>query len=107
MGWSPRGVLAPGIENIAFSLTTDNVSDVIPYAVDPMNSDQTVYYLFMVSEKADNRPVEVSQLEELKGTVLSKWFNDEVTKHTVKFYGLTGAFDSETMAWINYQLSKK
>jgi len=35
LGWFPRGVLPPGLDYAAFNLSTDNVSEPLPYASDP------------------------------------------------------------------------
>ncbi len=109
LGWIARGAsIPPGFEEVAFGLKVGEVSDPLPYISDPTASEEAVYYLLMVSEKADARELDEAALQQLRATVLDKWLANEVSRHTVKFYGLDkGAFDSETLAWINYQLAKK
>lgn len=111
LGWFPRGVLPKGLENAAFALSTDNVSEPIAYDVTDPNasnsSSTTIYYLFMVSEKADARKIDENSLQVLRNGALDNWLLAEIQVHKVQWHGLYSEnFDSETNAWLSWQLAK-
>ena len=109
LGWVPRGVLPGSFDEIVFTLTSDNVSEPVAYTdtsqQDPSGSSQnqppTYYYLFKVPEKDSARELDANSTEVLKSKVLEKWLGEEVKNHQVSYN-----FNSETYAWINYQLAK-
>jgi len=109
LGWFPRGVLSPGLDYVAFNLTTDNVSDPIPYDVSEPSADPSqpssptvVYYLLMVSEKADAREVDEDYLPALKDKAFEDWLAKETGSHEIEYN-----FNSEIYAWMSWQLQKK
>ncbi len=108
IGWWPRGI-NPWFDQ-GFSLSVGEVSEPLPYASDPYASDpsstEVVFYLLMVSEKADAREIDKEALEALRSMVLDDWLSAEMQFHEVKYYGFNNGFDSETHAWINLQLAK-
>ena len=108
LGWRPRGILPYGFDEIVFSLAIGDVSEPIPYEVTSMatTSSQIFYYLFMVSEKAEAREIDEEYLKVLQVKALDDWLVKEITFHKVEWHGLKNGFDSETDAWINYQLAK-
>ena len=61
----------------------------------------------MVSEKADAREVDEEHLPILRARVLKGWFSEEWGLHDIQYHGFSNGFDSETYAWVNWQLSKK
>lgn len=102
LGWFPSGVLSPGLDYVAFSLSTDNVSEPIPYPSDPSSTEVVyVYYLFMVSEKADAREVDEEYLPALKDKAFQDWLTKEMGLHEISYN-----FNSEIYAWINWQIAK-
>ncbi len=111
LGWLPRGVLPIGFDETAFSLAISDVSE--PLAYTPPVSDststetETLYYLLMVSEKADAREIDEQPLQTLKASALNDWLAEEINLHEVEWHGRENGFDSVTAAWINYQLSKE
>lgn len=107
-GWLPRGVLPPEFEQVAFSLTTGDASEPVPYISDP-TSVEIFYYLLMVSEKAEAREIDEDSLQILKSKALDDWLVKvtEMKLHEVEWYGLNNGFDSETYAWISWQLAKE
>jgi len=113
VGWFPSGgVLTPQIEFEAFQLATGNISQPVASIADQEQPDGSTaptvvgYNLLMVSEKAI-RQLDDNALNVLKSKVLDTWFEQERQNYTIKWRGLTGdAFDSETYAWINYQVAK-
>ncbi len=105
VGWFPSGVLAPELDYAAFSLSTDNVSEPIPYTSDTSSTggdtSPTIYYLLMVSEKDASRELDANSLQAVKAQALTKWLSEETQFHAIKYN-----FNSEIQAWINWQLSK-
>jgi hypothetical protein len=60
-----------------------------------------------VKEKAAARQISEQALEILKSRVLERWLLEEKKANTIKFHGFNNGFDSETHAWITWQLSKR
>ncbi len=106
LGWLPRGILPPGFDQVAFNLIIDDVSKPLGYVSDP-ESTEIFYYLLMVSEKAEAREIDENPLQILKAQALDVWLLAEVKLHKIGWYGLENGFDSETYAWINWQLAKE
>lgn len=103
VGWTPRGVLPAGFDDIAFSLNVGDISDPVAY-VDFSSPDyETYYYLLMVSEKAEAREIEEGPLQTIKSQVLDEWLVEEAKSGS---HEITLNYNSEIDAWINYQLSK-
>jgi hypothetical protein len=110
LGWFPKGILPTGLDKPAFALNVGEVSESIPYS-DPSSSDpssgdtgstQTVYFVFMVSEKADAREISADQLSTLQSQALQTWLTQARSTYDIKYI----KFDSETYAWMNWQLAK-
>jgi len=101
MGWLPRGVMESTFDYVAFSLSPGDVSEPLPYVSEP-SSTQVLYYLLMVSEKADARELDEDSLQRLRGRVLEDWLSEGK-----KFYEISFNFNSEIYAWLNWQLSKE
>jgi parvulin-like peptidyl-prolyl isomerase len=108
LGWLPRGVLPPGFDQVAFNLTIDDVSEPLVYVSDPTSTEpETFYYLLMVSEKAEAREIDENHLQILKAQALDDWLVEEIKFHEIGWHGLKNGFDSETYAWISWQLAKE
>jgi len=103
IGWVPRG--ASDVYDVAFALNISGSSGPVPYFTDPY-SPPSFYYIIMVSEK------EVHQADEkyipaIQAQAFEQWLKIAPSKHNITYHGISGGgFDSETLAWINYQLSK-
>ncbi len=113
LGWFPRGVLDPQFDYEAFNLSTGNVSQPIPM-FDPevdMNSGQEPsilgWSLFWIKDRAETRELDEESLQSMKAQALENWLVSEMSNHEIKYYGFNNGFDSETYAWINWQLSKE
>ncbi|MBI2979216.1 MAG: peptidylprolyl isomerase [Chloroflexi bacterium] len=104
LGWFPRGILPPQLDYNAFNLSTDNVSEPIAYNTSNQSSTEPVYiyFLLMVSEKADARALDENPLQVLKDRVLDTWYPEALQRHQINYN-----FNSEVDAWINWQLAKK
>ena len=99
VGWVPRGVLDPGLEEAAFKLELRKSSD-------PLYFDANTVVVLMVSDKADSRQIDDQALKVLKSKALDVWFREELPKHSIRFHGFTGGYDSDTDAWVHRQLLK-
>lgn len=71
LGWFPRGILYPDIEEVAFSLEVGGVSDPI-HNTDP-DTQVDYYYIIRVSAK-EKRDIEDSFREQLESTAYPGWF---------------------------------
>ena len=96
--------MPPGLEYAAFELSLGDVSEPLAFASDP-SSTEAVYYLLMISEIADTREISEDFLPLLKAKALEGWLLEERESHEISYHGLKNGFDSETYAWINWQLS--
>ena len=99
IGWYPRGIMDNNIESVIFNLSIGEISEPIP--------SENGFSLIMVSEKSNAREVEEEHLQTLRDLALNDWLLEEMRSHEIKYNGLTNGFDSETHAWINWQLSKE
>ena len=112
LGWFPRGVLDYQIEYEAFNLSTGNVSQPIPIMSDQGNMAGaspptiTAWGLIWVPERAEARELDENSLAIQKIGLLDSWLSEQMSLHTIKYYGLNNGFDTETYNWINWQLSK-
>ena len=93
-----------------FELEIGQVSAPIPYydttATDPNSPSYVNYYLIMVSEKSDSREIEEEYLDTVHAGVFDDWLSELYGQHEIKYHGINNGFDSETYAWINWQLQK-
>jgi len=113
LGWFPRGgVLEQNLEYAAFNIDTGNVTEPIALmGEDPISEGEqmpaiTGYYIVLVAEEV-SRELDEDALQILKGNVLDGWFREERDKHEILYHGFKNGFDSETYAWVNWQLSKQ
>jgi len=98
IGWFPRGVMGSDLDELLFNLDIGDVSEVV--------LTETGALLFMVSEKAAVRELDEDSLQALKNSALEDWLREERKFHEISVHGLNNGYDSETDAWVNYQLSK-
>jgi hypothetical protein len=107
LGWFPAGVLNTTFDYIAFNLSAGEVSQPVTYAIDPSVPEQLIYYLFWVSEIVAAREVDEDSMAVLRSRVLEFWMATEMQLHEISYHGLNNGFDSETNAWINWQLARQ
>lgn len=100
LGWFPRGVLLPQYEYLIFDLAIGAISE-------PILTEEDLYILFTVTEKDDARELDEDDLQAVKDGALDRWLAQEIYNHTVSYHGLNNGFDSETAAWINWQIAKR
>ena len=99
IGWYPRGVLTPAVDSTAFELEIGVVSD--PFYID----DQNVIVI-MISDKVAAREIEEESLNVIKAKALDEWVTEEYQYHKVRFHGFKNGYDSETDAWVRWQLQR-
>lgn len=109
MGWWPRDAM--GIQQGTMFLTPpDWMFDLgIGQVSDPTMIDQenNIFALFMVSERATARDIDENLLEIVKSRQIEMWLSNEMSVQTITLHGRNNGFDSETHAWISWQLSRR
>jgi hypothetical protein len=111
LGWVPQNAIYESMyDSIIFDLDINTISEPLAYydsSVQDYTSPAYVnYYLFMVSEKADAREVDEKYLTTVKNKFFEGWLSQSMGLHKISFRGFNNGFDSETYAWINWQMSK-
>jgi hypothetical protein len=111
IGWIPRGVaLDSRYDDIIFSLDVGEISEPMPLynssVTDPASPALVNYYLFLVSEKADDREINEEYLDTVYDNAYSDWINYKMQEYDIHYRGINGNFDSTTYSWINWQLQK-
>jgi hypothetical protein len=99
VGWFARGVLDPRYDLVAFELEIGKSSEPIAF-------DEENYVVMMISEKAANREMDEQSLMVTRAVALEKWHVEEYKKHNVQFHGFTNGYDSQTDAWVQWQLAR-
>jgi hypothetical protein len=99
VGWVPRGVLDPGFDNIAFELEIGRSSD-------PMYIDKHTVVVVMISDKVAAREIDEQLLKVIKSKALANWLKEERQYHKVEFRGFKNGYDTETDAWVQWQLQR-
>ena len=112
LGWFPQGVMTPQFDYEAFNMAAGNVSQPIPLFTpeddQSVGQDRSImgWALFWVRDRVPARELDETSIEVLRGKALEDWLGVEITRHEIKYFGLEGSFDSQTYAWINWQLAK-
>jgi foldase protein PrsA len=99
IGWFPQGVLDPRLDGLAFGLEIGRISNPIPL-------DEQSFVVMMISEKAAAREIDEQSLAVLKSKVLEKWYKEAYNDFDVHFHGFNNGYDSETDAWVQWQLMR-
>ncbi len=99
VGWIPRGVLDPGFDNIAFELEIGQSSD-------PMFIDKQTVVVVMISDKVAAREIDEQIIGVIKSKALNKWLKEARQYHKVEFRGFKNGYDTETDAWVQWQLQR-
>jgi len=108
MGWWPRAAMGLRYDTVfvtppqwLFDLGIGEVST--PTMLD---QEAGLFAIFTVSDRAMAREMEENKLEIVKGRQLEFWLNAETAAQNVTLHGRNNGFDSETHAWIQWQLSR-
>ena len=97
-GWHVRESLNSLISRVAFDeLAVNEVSA-------PFNIEDDYYALLLVSERAAARELDEDTRRRAQSGALDTWLRDEQKNHSIEFHGLSGPYDSETDAWVKWQL---
>jgi foldase protein PrsA len=100
LGWYPRGALSPSMATAAFDeLDVGQVSE-------PLFLGEESVAVIMVSERAAARQIEEEPLERMRAAALGEWLRQEAKFHEVEFHGFHNGYDSETDAWVQWQLAR-
>jgi foldase protein PrsA len=99
VGWIPRGVLDPGFDNVAFELEVGRSSD-------PMYIGKHTVVVIMISDKVAAREIDAALLDVIKSKALDNWLKEERQYHKVKYRGFKNGYDTETDAWVQWQLQR-
>lgn len=99
VGWYPPGVLDSSFMWAAVNLDIGEVST-------PLRAGDLAFSLVMISEKAVARELDEESLALLRAKVIDDWLVAEMGYKKIEFHGFKNGFDSETYAWIQWQLSK-
>jgi hypothetical protein len=110
-GWIPRNVAFDSrLDEEAFNLEIGVVSEPIPYydtsVMDATSPSYVNYFLIMVSEKSVSREIDEKYLDKVHDNAFEQWLSQMFSEHDIKYHGINNGFDSETYAWINWQLQK-
>ena len=99
-GWFPRGALSPEIARAAFDELDVNE------ASEPLYLDDRTFVVIMISEKTAAREIDDEPLQMIKVRALDEWLKEENQYHKVEFHGFKNGYDSETDAWVQWQLQR-
>ena len=109
LGWWPLAAL--GLKYEAYYLTPPETlfNLAIGKVSSPIMMDQEsgIFAIFMVSERAVAREIDEGKLEVVKGRRIEKWLTAETVAQDVTLHGRNNGFDSETHAWIQWQLARR
>ena len=112
LGWIPRRVAYDSrFDSVIFDLSIGTVSEPQAFydasVEDPESPALVNYYLFLVTEKSDAREVDEEYLSNFMDDAFNDWIVAKMGTYDIKYSGFNNGFDSETYAWINWQLSKR
>ncbi|UCC17700.1 MAG: peptidylprolyl isomerase [Dehalococcoidales bacterium] len=110
-GWIPKGVAFESrLDEDAFTLDIGVVSEPIPYydtsVTDATSPSYINFFLIMVSEKSISQEIDEKYLDRVHNNAFEQWIAQMYSEHEIKYHGIKNGFDSETYAWINWQLQK-
>ena len=114
-----QGQKKAGIRSNSFGIRyikdIDTKDELIDFAIrdldigvvsQPVTETGTFFYLFLVSERDVARSLDEEDLLALQSQVLNDWLISRNEFHKITYHGFNNGFDSETYAWVNWQLSK-
>ncbi|MFC2014463.1 peptidylprolyl isomerase [Chloroflexota bacterium] len=112
LGWFPQaGMLDPQLEYEVFKLNSGNVTQPLALMGEETTPEGetipaiTGAYIALVNDIAI-RELDETSLQMVKSNVIEDWYSVEQKNHKIQYHGIKNGFDSETYAWINWQLSK-
>ncbi|MDD5287750.1 MAG: peptidylprolyl isomerase [Dehalococcoidales bacterium] len=112
MGWIPIHVLDESLEYTVSNLDIGVVSEPVQTSAlqqqAQSSGEDQPYLLLMITEKAVAREVDPQYMDALKNRAMTDWMNAQMSSQKIALFGKgsTGGYDSETDAWIQYQIEK-
>lgn len=100
LGWFPRAALSDSIAHVAFDTLE------IGQASEPLDLTDSLFAIILVSERVAAAQIEEEALETMKANALERWLAQEIRRHNVVVRGLSNGYDTETDAWVEWQLTK-
>ena len=109
MGWWPLDALGLTYETYYLTPPKTLFNLDIGEASSPimMEQDGEIFAIFMLSERAVAREIDEDKLEVVKSRQIEKWLTAETVGQDVTLHGRNNGFDSETHAWIQWQLARR
>ncbi len=115
MGWMPLGALDSNLSSTAQNLPIGQVSAPVQTTTDAQaaesssnGSDSEPYYLLMVTAKATAREIDPQYVSYLQQNLLQNWLSKQSGIQKIHLYGkgANGGYDSETSAFLQYEIQK-
>jgi len=115
IGWMPLDALDTNLSTTAQNLPIGQVSAPVQTSTDAQaaesssdGSDTEPYYLLMVTAKAAGREIDAQYVSYLQQNLLQNWISTESGIQKVHLYGkgANGGYDSETSAFLQYEIQK-
>ena len=115
MGWIPLSSLDSSLSTTAQNLPIGQVSAPVQTSTDAQaaqsssdGSNTEPYYLLMVKEKSTGREIDPQYVSYLSANLLQDWLTKESGIQKIKLLGkgAAGGYDSETSAFLQYEIQK-
>jgi hypothetical protein len=115
MGWIPLSALDSSLSITAKNLPIGQVSVPVQTSTSAQaassssnGSNTEPYYLLMVKEKSTGRELDPQYVTYLSATLLQDWLTKEsgIQKIQLLGKGTSGGYDSETAAFLQYEIQK-
>jgi hypothetical protein len=115
MGWIPLGALDSNLSSTAQNLPIGQVSAPVQTTTDAQaaqsssnGSNSEPYYLLMVAAKATAREIDPQYVSYLQQNLLQNWLSKQSGIQKIHLYGkgANGGYDSETSAFLQYEIQK-
>jgi hypothetical protein len=115
MGWIPLSALDSSLSTTAQNLPIGQVSAPVQTSTAAQaassssdGSNTEPYYLLMVKEKSTGREIDPQYVNYLSANLLQDWLTKESGIQKIKLLGkgAAGGYDSETSAFLQYEIQK-
>ena len=115
MGWLPLNALDSSLSSTANNLPIGQVSAPVQTSTAAQDaasssdgSNTEPYYLLMVTEKSTGREIDPQYVSYLQTNLLQDWLTKESGIQKIHLYGkgAQGGYDSETSAFLQYEIQK-
>ena len=115
MGWIPLSSLDSSLSTTAQNLPIGQVSAPVQTSTDAQaaqsssdGSNTEPYYLLMVKEKSTGREIDPQYVSYLSANLMQDWLTKESGIQKIKLLGkgAAGGYDSETSAFLQYEIQK-